>query len=115
MGAEDLAGVGVSTGGVQEQVLRLARLARAAGIDGLVCSAEEVAGVREAIGARARLVVPGIRPAGGASKDDQRRTATPGEAIRRGASMLVVGRPITGAVDPQAAVESILEEIQAAS
>jgi orotidine-5'-phosphate decarboxylase len=92
------------------QVLRLASLARAAGIDGLVCSAEEVRAVREAMGADALLVVPGIRPqeAGGPGEDDQRRIATPAEAMARGASMLVVGRPITRAADPARAAAQIL-------
>ena len=120
MDETELAGVGVfwdgSGGkGVEAQVLRLARLARGAGISGLVCSADEVAAVREVMGADARLVVPGIRPASSQGNDDQRRTATPAEAIARGASMLVVGRPITGAADPGAAVESILDEIRGAA
>lgn len=97
------------------QVLRLARLARAAGITGLVCSADEVAALRQAMGPEARLVVPGIRPAeatGG--RDDQRRVATATEAIARGASMLVVGRPITQAADPAKAAAAILAEIASA-
>ncbi len=120
MDAADLAGAGV-TGGletedpVRSQVLRLARLAQTAGIGGLVCSAEEVAAVREVMGPDARLVVPGIRPSAGKGQDDQRRTATPAEAIARGASMLVVGRPITGAENRRAAAEEILEEMRAAS
>jgi orotidine-5'-phosphate decarboxylase len=118
MDAAELAGVGVTDDPgfcnvVELQVLRLARLARAAGIRGLVCSAEEVESVRQVMGPGARLVVPGIRPRVGKTKDDQRRTATPAEAIARGASMLVVGRPITRAPDRRAAAESILAEIQA--
>jgi orotidine-5'-phosphate decarboxylase len=93
------------------QVLRLAGLAAAAGIDGLVCSAEEAGAVRQMLGPSALLVVPGIRPAGSAA-DDQRRIATPAEAISRGASMLVVGRPITQADDPAAAAVAILEQIR---
>jgi orotidine-5'-phosphate decarboxylase len=93
-----------------EQVLRLARLAQKAGINGFVCSPEEVASVRAAMGAEARLVVPGIRPAG-AAPDDQKRVATPANAIAQGASMLVVGRPITQAQDPARAAASILAEI----
>jgi orotidine-5'-phosphate decarboxylase len=112
MDAAELAAVGV-TGSPAAQVLRLARLARAAGINGLVCSAEEVSAVREAMGPEALLVVPGIRPAG-AGHNDQSRIATPADAIARGASMLVVGRPITQAADPAAAAAQILAEIQAA-
>jgi orotidine-5'-phosphate decarboxylase len=94
------------------QALRLARLARAAGIDGLVCSAEEVAALRAAMGPQARLVVPGIRPANAAGRrDDQRRVATAAEAIEHGASMLVVGRPITQAAEPARVAAAILAEI----
>jgi len=97
------------------QVLRLARLAAAAGIHGLVCSAEEVAAVRQAMGPDALLVVPGIRPAGpSVAADDQRRIATPAEAMSRGASMLVVGRPITQADDPAQAAAAILQQMNPA-
>ena len=109
MDAGELVGVGV-VDGPAAQVLRLARLAKVSGIDGLVCSSEEVAAVREAMGAEATLVVPGIRPAG-AAVGDQRRVASPAEAMARGASMLVVGRPITQAGDPARAVEGILAEM----
>jgi orotidine-5'-phosphate decarboxylase len=120
MDAVELAGVGVpvdmnSTDPVQSQVLRLASLAQTSGINGLVCSAEEVAAVRQAMGPGARLVVPGIRltlPGGAETRDDQRRVATPAQAIARGASMLVVGRPITQAADPAEAAAAILAEIQ---
>jgi orotidine-5'-phosphate decarboxylase len=131
MDAAQLSAVGVSDS-PSAQVLRLAKLARTAGIDGLVCSAEEVAAVRAAmgpessgsgpLGASSRsaaslstgplLVVPGIRPAGSAA-GDQMRVATPAEAIARGASMLVVGRPITGADDPAKAAAAILKEMEA--
>jgi orotidine-5'-phosphate decarboxylase len=106
-------GAGSETSGlVQMQVLRLARLARIAGIDGLVCSAEEVAAVRSAMGPKALLVVPGIRPAEAKGRrDDQRRVASPASAIAHGASMLVVGRPITQAADPARAAAEIMEEI----
>jgi orotidine-5'-phosphate decarboxylase len=109
MDANELAGVGV-TASPAEQVLRLAKLAKAAGIDGMVCSAEEVNTLRTETGPQTMLVVPGIRPAG-AAVEDQRRIATPAIAITQGASMLVVGRPITRATDPTAAARAILEEI----
>ena len=112
--AADLRAVGVADA-PSAQVLRLAQLARAAGIDGLVCSADEVAALRHHMGPRARLVVPGIRPAGPeAGPDDQRRVATAAQAIARGASMLVVGRPITQAPDPARAATAILTEIDSA-
>lgn len=118
MDAVELSAVGVcdvseSSGVVQTQVMRLAGLARSAGIDGLVCSAAEVAAVRELMGSGALLVIPGIRPAG-ADVGDQSRVATPAEAIASGASMLVVGRPITQAVDPASAAAGILAEIRSA-
>ena len=110
MDEADLRAVGV-VDRPASQVLRLARLAQEAGIDGLVCSSEEVKAVRAAMGPEARLVVPGIRPQGAGGGDDQRRVASPAEAIARGASMLVVGRPITQAADPARAAASILAEI----
>jgi orotidine-5'-phosphate decarboxylase len=113
MDAAELTAVGVPTPPA-EQVLRLARLAKISGVTGLVCSPEEVAAVRQAMGPSARLVVPGIRPAGHTASDDQRRVATPAETIARGASMLVVGRPITQATDPAKAAAAILAEIKTA-
>ena len=89
-----------------EQVLRLARLALSAGADALVCSPLEVAMLRAALGSAARLVVPGIRPAGSAA-GDQARVMTPAEAVDAGADWIVVGRPITGAADPNAAAAAI--------
>jgi len=112
MDAGELAGVGV-TATPAEQALRLARLAKASGIDGMVCSAEEVRSLRQEVGGDAILVVPGIRPSG-ASLDDQRRVATPADAIGRGASLLVVGRPISKAPDPATAARAVLEEIKGA-
>jgi len=106
MDAAQLAGIGVS-GSPAEQVLRLALLAKTAGITGLVCSPEEVAQLRAELGRDSLLVVPGIRPVGSAA-GDQSRVATPSAAIGAGASMLVVGRPITQASDPAAAVDAIL-------
>ncbi len=109
MDANELSGIGIAASPA-EQVLRLARLAQAAGIDGMVCSAEEVATLRSELGDDAMLVIPGIRPAG-SPIGDQRRIATPAAAIAQGASMLVVGRPITRAADPASAARAILDEI----
>ena len=109
----ELARIGVA-GAAAEQVNRLALLAQGAGINGVVCSPLEVSMLRNALSPEAMLVVPGIRPAGYAA-DDQRRVATPTSAIRDGASMLVVGRPITHANDPAKAAAAILKEIAAAS
>ncbi|MCX7931832.1 MAG: orotidine-5'-phosphate decarboxylase [Rhodovarius sp.] len=92
------------------QVLRLARLALTAGADGLVCSPQEVAALRDAFGAGPALVVPGIRPPG-STAGDQARTATPAEAVAAGADWLVLGRPITQAPDPAAAARAIAESL----
>jgi orotidine-5'-phosphate decarboxylase len=112
--AADLAAVGVSAE-PSAQALRLARLAHAQGIGGMVCSAAEVSALRAALGPDAVLVTPGIRPSGGAAADDQKRTGTPAGAIRAGSSLLVVGRPIRDALDPGAAATAICNEIQHAS
>ena len=112
MDAQELNAAGVS-GLPADQVLRLALLAKSSGIDGMVCSPQEVAAVRAATGPETLLVIPGIRPPGFAA-DDQRRVATAAETIARGASMLVVGRPITRATDPAAAARAILDEIASA-
>jgi orotidine-5'-phosphate decarboxylase len=112
MDAAQLAGIGINVSPA-DQVMRLAKLAWASGIRGMVCSAEEVEALRAELGDAAELVVPGIRPAG-AAIGDQKRIATPADAIRRGASRLVVGRPITQADDPNAAAAAILAEIAAA-
>jgi orotidine-5'-phosphate decarboxylase len=100
-------------GSPREAALRLATLAKESGLDGVVCSAEEIETIRAAIGRDFFLVVPGIRPRGDAT-GDQRRVATPSAAIRAGADLLVVGRPITGASDPAAAARAIVAEIAAA-
>ena len=113
MDAADLSGTGVASS-PRDQAIRLALLAQKCGVAGMVCSPEEVEVLRRRLDAGKLLVVPGIRPAG-APIGDQRRVATPGSAIRDGASMLVVGRPITQAADPAQAAESILAEIEAAS
>lgn len=93
-----------------EQVKLLARMGLAAGIQGFVCSPQEVGSVRALTGPAGVLVVPGIRPAG-AGVDDQKRISTPADAIKAGASYLVVGRPITQAPDPAEAAEAIVRQI----
>jgi orotidine-5'-phosphate decarboxylase len=100
----DLAQAGVS-GIPQEQVQRLAKLAQESGVDGIVCSGAEVAAAREAWPS-GFFVVPGIRPAG-ADVADQKRVVTPRKALDDGASILVIGRPITGAPDPARAIRDI--------
>ena len=109
MEAADLAEIGVP-GTPEEQVLRLARLARDSGLDGVVCSPREAALLRAECGEGFVLVTPGVRPAS-ASVDDQVRIATPARAIAEGAHYLVVGRPITQAADPCAALEAINAEV----
>jgi orotidine-5'-phosphate decarboxylase len=106
----DLVAVGVAATPA-EQVMRLSRLAIAAGADGLVCSPLEVAMLRQALGPAVKLVVPGIRPEGAAS-GDQARTMTPAAAIAAGADWIVVGRPITGARDPGMAAANIAASIR---
>jgi len=93
-------------GPMSEAVRRLAVLAVEAGARGLVCSPQEVAAVRAEVGPDITLITPGIRPVG-SSTHDQARTATPEEALRAGANLLVIGRPITGAPDPGAAAAAI--------
>jgi orotidine-5'-phosphate decarboxylase len=97
-------------GAPADQVLRLARLALAAGMDGLVCAPTEVAALRSALGPAPLLVVPGIRP-DGAATDDQARTLSPAAAAAAGADWLVVGRPITQAPDPRAAAAALAAAI----
>ena len=108
--AGDLAAMGVA-GTPLEQVVRLAKLTRDCGVDGVVCSPREIAAVRAACGPEFLIVTPGVRPAGGAL-DDQRRVMTPKRAIEEGAVLLVIGRPITGAPDPAAAARDILAELR---
>jgi orotidine-5'-phosphate decarboxylase len=107
---EDLSEIGVA-GNVQAQVLRLARLARASGIRGLVASAHEARELRRELGDDFAIVTPGVRPAG-AAKGDQARVVTPADALRAGASHIVVGRPISEAPDPAQAVREILRELE---
>jgi len=100
--------IGVS-GPVDEEVLRLARLVRESGLDGLVTSPLETQSVRRAVGEEIVLITPGVRLAG-VNKDDQKRVATPGEAVRAGADFLVVGRPIYTAEEPRKAAAEILKD-----
>ena len=112
MSRADLAELGV-TGTTDDVVLRLALLAEECGLDGVVCSAREAAVLRARCRSDFALVTPGIRPADAAA-DDQQRIMTPASAVRAGASYLVIGRPITRAPDPLAALERINAEIAAA-
>lgn len=98
---------------VDECVIRYARLAQLAGADGVICSGQEVARVKQATSPSFLAVTPGIRPAGG-DMHDQKRVVTPAMAVQAGADHLVVGRPITQAANPVAAYRAILEELQQA-
>jgi orotidine-5'-phosphate decarboxylase len=93
-----------------EQVLRLAQLTKASGLDGVVCSALEIAPLRAALGPDFLLVVPGIRPAG-SDLGDQQRVMGPAQAQKAGASILVIGRPITAAPDPAQAAAEIAQSL----
>ena len=108
MEREDLSGIGLDIE-PQTQVLRLAGLAQQAGMDGLVCSAQE-AGVLKVAHPQLQLVTPGIRPAGSA-EDDQRRILTPSQALQAGSDYLVIGRPISQAVDPAQALAAVVAEL----
>jgi orotidine-5'-phosphate decarboxylase len=99
---------------VESHVLRLAERAREAGLDGCVASPHEIGLLRRALGPRWTIVTPGIRPAALRGPDDQARVATPAAAVRAGADYLVVGRPITAAPDPAAAIQAIVDEIRTA-
>lgn len=109
MSSEDLAETGVSVA-LDEQVARLARLAKESGLDGVVASGREIAIIRKAVPGDFLIVTPGVRPAW-AAQGDQKRVVTPREAIEQGADFIVVGRPITQHPDPRAAAEKVLEEI----
>jgi orotidine-5'-phosphate decarboxylase len=106
----DLAQIGFS-GSAEENVVRLARLTRASGLDGVVCSAQEATAIRGATGSDFCLVTPGIRLRGG-DKGDQSRVVTPVDAIRLGANYLVIGRSITHSPDPAATLESIRKSLE---
>jgi orotidine-5'-phosphate decarboxylase len=109
LGAADLETLGLRASPL-EQVARLARLAKHAGLDGVVCSPKEIAAVRAACGEDFLIVTPGVRPHG-AAPADQRRVMAPGEALQAGADILVIGRPITGESDPAAAARAILADL----
>ncbi|MBV9886251.1 MAG: orotidine-5'-phosphate decarboxylase [Acidobacteria bacterium] len=123
MDAKAIREVGIG-GPPKTRVLKLAKLAKSAGVDGVVASVQEARAIRKACGRDFLIVTPGVRPAtksdngsaksGAAKTDDQARTATPTEAIKAGADFLVVGRPITAAPDPRAAAQSIVDEIASA-
>ncbi|MFG0772972.1 orotidine-5'-phosphate decarboxylase [Vibrio plantisponsor] len=105
MEQSDLAGIGLDVK-PQEQVMRLATLTKNAGLDGVVCSAQESQMLKQSLGKEFKLVTPGIRPAG-ADVGDQRRIMTPYEAVQAGSDYLVIGRPITQAADPAAVLAEI--------
>lgn len=111
MGTGDISEIGLS-GEPADNVARLAALTEESGLDGVVCSPKEVTMLREQRGTGFNLVTPGIRPAD-SDKGDQQRVMTPADAIRAGSSYLVIGRPITQAKDPVAALKSINAEIAA--
>ena len=111
--AATLRSVGIS-GSPASRALALARLAKEAGLDGVVASAHEARAIRRACGRNFLIVVPGVRPAS-ASVNDQSRVGTPAEAIRAGADYLVIGRPITAASNPRAAALAIAKEIASAT
>jgi len=113
MEQEDLADLGISATPA-DLVLRLAKLASASGLDGVVCSAREAALLRQHCGDTFCLVTPGIRPLGAAT-NDQSRTMTPSAALAEGSNYLVIGRPITHAIDPLQALQGIIEEIGGAA
>jgi len=111
MDESDLQKIGIECS-VSDQVLRLAYLCQINGLDGVVCSAQEVEGLRKHLGKNFKLVVPGIRPHW-AQNNDQKRIVTPADAIAIGADYLVIGRPITKADDPIEAADKIAAEIAA--
>lgn len=109
LGDDDLAATGIKDT-VENQVLRLARMAKDCGLDGVVCSALEAEALRTQMGDGFKLVVPGIRP-DWAAANDQKRVVTPSQAVGLGADYLVIGRPITAAPDPANAAKRIADEL----
>ena len=105
MDQAQLNGIGISVS-PQEQVLRLAKLSKLSGLDGVVCSAQEAVMLKQQLGKEFKLVTPGIRPAG-SSKDDQQRVMTPQQAMHAGVDYMVIGRPITQSSDPLATLREI--------
>ena len=110
MDAGDLKKIGINAG-AEDQVLRLAGLAKDAGMDGVVASSAEIGPIRDKMGKDFMVVTPGVRPSW-AGPGDQKRIATPGEAVSAGADYIVVGRPITGAQNPAEAARKILKETE---
>ncbi len=110
LSSRDLDEIGMVSS-IEEQVRRLASLSQSAGLDGIVCSAQEVSTMRGLMGENFKLVSPGIRPAGSRS-DDQKRIMTPAQAIAAGSDYLVIGRPVTQAEDPLQALIDIESEIK---
>ena len=116
MDQKSMRDVGIG-GPAQSRVVKLAKLAQAAGVDGVVASVQEAKAIRKACGREFLIVTPGVRPKDAnaeSKKDDQARTATPFEAIKAGSDYIVVGRPILTAADPRAAAQQIVDEIAAA-
>jgi orotidine-5'-phosphate decarboxylase len=110
LSAAELAEVAPGQESLAERIVRLAQLALASGCDGIVCAAADLDFVRQAIGPAPLVVTPGIRPAS-AEQDDQQRIATPAAAMAAGADFLVIGRPITRADDPAAALKELAHEL----
>jgi len=108
---ETLRGIGIDHS-IPDMVVRLAKLAKSAGVDGVVASPQEVRLIREACGDDFLIVTPGVRPVFAAA-DDQKRIMTPGDAVAQGADYLVIGRPISAAADPVRAADMIVDEIVA--
>lgn len=107
----ELAEIGFA-GSAADNAVRLAALTQQCGLDGVVCSSREVTTMRDHFGQDFCLVTPGIRPGGDARSDDQRRTMTPAQAIQAGSDYLVIGRPITAAAEPLAALNAIQQELR---